>query len=58
MLQKYAMGWNECALAFKHLELWAEASEAYQNSILLYTKLQSNVLLAFVVGDLYLSLLN
>ena len=57
MLQKYAIAWNECAIAFKDLQLWSQASEAFQNSIDLYNKLGNKVQLAFVIGDYYLCLL-
>jgi hypothetical protein len=41
MLAKYAMAWNECALAFKDRERWAEAAEAFRNAMWLYGRLQS-----------------
>ncbi len=57
MLYKYAIAWNECAIAFKELQLWEEAAEAYRNTMRLYAKLQSKVQLAFATGDYYLCLL-
>jgi tetratricopeptide (TPR) repeat protein len=41
MLAKYAVAWNECALAFKDRERWAEAAEAFHNAIRLYGRLQA-----------------
>jgi hypothetical protein len=39
LMYKYAIAWNECALAFKDLQLWSQAAEAFSNSMQLYSKL-------------------
>lgn len=43
LMYKYAIAWNECAIAFKDLQLWSQAAEAFSNSMQLYNKLQHKV---------------
>ena len=57
IFQKYAIAWYECALSYQTNGFLLKATEAYQNSISLNSKLQNKTHLNFLFGDYYLCLL-